>query len=232
MDWEGAINSNVTAAGYCIGNETTKSCIQEWPTGGGDGDGDGGTPLTTSINSFTADTTGKNCDSGCTVTETCTGTWDFCAITDEYLKVIDNVDDRRDDVWRCRTYRDSGQWKVSAYYNRDGGGESDGYAKCTATCIKHSGGSGSSGVSKLIAGSGITISPTTGLGDVTIGLSGGGSGTVSLTGCHWIGLVRCNACTKVWECPAGEIATGVEQKSSGETHLDSVGVKCCKLTIS
>jgi hypothetical protein len=30
MDWEGAINSNVTAAGYCIGNETTKSCIQSW----------------------------------------------------------------------------------------------------------------------------------------------------------------------------------------------------------
>ncbi len=34
MDWGSAISANVTAAGYCIGNDTYKSCIQNWGEGG------------------------------------------------------------------------------------------------------------------------------------------------------------------------------------------------------
>jgi hypothetical protein len=37
MDWGSAINANVTAAGFCIGNDTTKSCIQSWGSTGGAG---------------------------------------------------------------------------------------------------------------------------------------------------------------------------------------------------
>ncbi len=63
---------------------------------------------------------------------------------------------------------------------------------------------------------------------------GGGSvGTlfINYTTCHWVGAVRCGACVKEWLCPNGEIATGSGQGSSGETHLDWIKVRCCKISI-
>ena len=35
MDWSKAINGNVTASGFCIGNDTTQSCISSWPSSSG-----------------------------------------------------------------------------------------------------------------------------------------------------------------------------------------------------
>jgi hypothetical protein len=47
--------------------------------------------------------------------------------------------------------------------------------------------------------------------------------------CTWVGGSRCNGCRYNWYCPEGSVATGVAQRSTGETHLDYVWVYCCKL---
>jgi len=66
------------------------------------------------------------------------------------------------------------------------------------------GSSGSSGVSKIIAGTNVTISPTTGVGDVTINSK---KPTITVT-------VNADG-TAIGKCPAGEVSLGAGAQVNG-----------------
>ena len=47
--------------------------------------------------------------------------------------------------------------------------------------------------------------------------------------CSWAGgNQRCESCEKIWTCPNGTYAAGIKHRSTGENHIDYVGVYCCR----
>lgn len=55
------------------------------------------------------------------------------------------------------------------------------------------------------------------------------SGTLTKSSCYWTSRSRCDSCTKTWTCGSGEIVDALRHQSTGETHVDYVWIRCCKI---